>query len=442
MSNFNFETITAAQALGITAGDHLTVSSGPADAATVLYGAAGDITLVLGAQSVDFGGGLAALSQAGGVTFTDGTVLYVGDGGSNTKDFGIFSTTSGAFFGGAGNDTVQTGEGSFVVQGNAGDDSITIGPGGHNTIYGGQGDDFVTIASGGGFAPALNFVQGNMGNDNIVGGPGDDILLGGKGDDTITGNNGVDIIDGNLGNDNLIGDGQLLGEDGNDTISNLVGGAATILGGAGDDLIFSSILNGVSGSPTVIHGDDGNDNIGVWGPSHDEVFGDAGADTITDSAGGNDSIDGGDGNDRLVAVAANTTVNGGTGDDTIELQGAGIIAFGGSGRDTFVIETIASRVGGAPSDRIHIMDWASEDSIRLTSIDSAHISYGEATASDEIAAASNFNLAPNAILAVQVGTEVLVLFQPGAAAGAALNSLEAITLVGRTLADIDVSNFI
>jgi len=65
MPTFSFETITASQALAISSNDVLTVTSGPAFAATVLYQPSGAISLILGTRSLDFGGSLAALSQAG-----------------------------------------------------------------------------------------------------------------------------------------------------------------------------------------------------------------------------------------------------------------------------------------------------------------------------------------------------------------------------------------
>lgn len=444
MAAYTFETITAAQALAFTSFDTLTVASGPASAVTVIFGASGDVSLQLGGRTVDFHGVIASVSQAGGVTFSDGSVLYIGGPGADAEDLGIFSKLSGAIYGGGGGDTITTGQGSFLIQGNSGDDQITAGPGGHNTIFGGQGDDFVTIGVGGGVPQTGNFIQGNLGNDEIFGGAGDDTILGGKGDDTISGNGGkADFINGNLGNDNLVGVGQLFGEDGNDTILAAADGPSTVSGGAGDDVLRSTILNGTTGAPSLIHGDDGNDLIQALSPAHDELHGDAGADTVTDFGTGDDSLDGGDGDDLIQVGSGHATATGGAGNDTIEIRGGGNVLFGGSGGDLFMIETTASRAADAPALRNMIMDWASEDHIRNTTLDLSHMTYSERTASDETEAVNSLiSMAPNEIVAVQVGTEVIVFMQPNVISGLAISNVEAIVLVGRTLADIDASNFI
>ncbi len=461
MATYSFETITAAQALAFTASDTLNVNGGTASASTVIYNAGGDIALTLGAVTVDFSAAFAAASQAGHVTFADGSVLYVGDGASNTKDFGVFNPLSGAIFGGGGNDTFHASAGNFLIQGNAGNDTLFAGSEGNNTIYGGQGDDDISIAVGPN-GSGVNFVQGNKGDDAIVGGAGPDTLLGGQGDDTISGDGGIDFINGNLGNDSLIGRGQLFGEDGADTIANDTSGPAIISGGPGPDRLFSAILNGTIGGPTTIDGDDGNDTIIVRGPAHDEVHGDVGNDTITDSSAGEDILDGGanpdnistdagafhatslggDGDDTLSGAGGHCTMSGGAGDDMIHFQGGALVAFGGDGADTFILETTASRAGDAPSDQDFIQDWSHDDHIHNANQNVALMTYSEGTAHDTIAAEDLYRNAPaNAVVAVQVGTAVMVFMQ-SATPDPLGHSIQAIILSGRTLADIDASNFI
>jgi Ca2+-binding RTX toxin-like protein len=442
MANFSFETITAAEALGVTAADHLTVSSGPAYAATVLYGAAGDITLILGAQSVDFGGGLAPLSQAGGVTFTDGTVLYVGDGGPNTKDFGFQSKTSGAFFGGGGDDFVLVGDGRFVIQLNAGNDQVQTSGNGFDTIYGGQGDDIISFGASPG-TPGQSFAQGNMGNDAIFGGLGADTLLGGKGDDTISGNGGAaDFLNGNLGNDNINGQGQLFGEDGNDSIASSGGGLSTLSGGNGDDRLVSG-GSASQNSPTVIFGDDGNDTIFASNPGHDELHGGAGNDLLTTQSAGHDLLDGGAGDDHIVGAdfggQDDETLSGGDGADTIQGMGGLDVVFGGQGADLFFLGSGQSNLQAGRLERI--MDWSHEDRIGAFNIGDLSQNYVETTAPDYASALSRAQSAPaNGVVVVQVGSDVIV-FTDVPASPNSIVVPDAVMLVGRTLADIDVSNF-
>lgn len=147
----------------------------------------------------------------------------------------------------------------LTIDGDKGDDDITIGMSYH--ALGEQGDD---IIHGNGFA---NFISGGLGNDSldgggsgdsifgdagfdiIVGGSGDDSLYGGDGGDYLTGQDGQDTIRGGEGGDQLIagnnddsvfgedGDDELVGEDGNDLLDG-GSGADTMRGFLDDDTYF------------------------------------------------------------------------------------------------------------------------------------------------------------------------------------------------------------
>ncbi|MGF1495169.1 MAG: calcium-binding protein [Microcoleaceae cyanobacterium] len=99
-------------------------------------------------------------------------------------------------------------------------------------------------------------VNGNTGNDLIIGGPESDTLFGGQGDDDLQGGDEVDQIFGNLGND------------------------IRLDGSAGDDSVF---------------GGQGNDDV-RGGDGNDAVFGDLGNDLVTGNAG-IDTLTGGSGVD-------------------------------------------------------------------------------------------------------------------------------------------------
>lgn len=134
--------------------------------------------------------------------------------------------------------------GGIRVDGQGGDDQITIDPavtlpatliGGkrHDTILGGGGDDVM---------------DGGSGNDALDGRDGDDFILGQGGRDSCKGGSGDDDVDGGGGSDSVDGD------DGVDRIRG-GGGGDSCSGGDGDDDI-----RGGPGRDRV-RGDDGRDSF-------------------------------------------------------------------------------------------------------------------------------------------------------------------------------------
>ncbi|MFD0858216.1 Hint domain-containing protein [Roseovarius aquimarinus] len=213
--------------------------------------------------------------------------------------------------GGAGNDTILTGDDADTIDGGAGDDSID----------GGLDDD--EIAGGDG----ADFILGGEGSDTLLGGAGDDTIFGGVNNPSATIpdatdpelDNGDDFIDGGDGDDFIDG------EDDNDTI----------LGGAGNDTIFGGI------DDDSIRGQDGDDLLS----------GDDGDDTVF-GGNGNDTILGGDGDDLIEGRADDDVITGGAGADTMR---------GDTGRDTFIIGSAEDANGdiadgGAGGDDFDTLD--------------------------------------------------------------------------------------
>ncbi|MFZ1470683.1 MAG: Hint domain-containing protein [Paracoccaceae bacterium] len=201
--------------------------------------------------------------------------------------------------GGAGNDTILSGDDDDTIYGGDGDDSIEAGfdddlvygetnndtiegNEGADTLYGGDGDDLIF----GGLNPtnpdyALSTqydltddidpdAQNNA--DSLFGGAGNDVLFGGDDGDTIDGGIGNDVLDGGIDDD------RLMGGDGDDSL----------YGGAGND---------------ILQGDDGNDAL-YGGTGNDTFEGGAGADVMEGGddrdvffGGIGDTVDGGDGGD-------------------------------------------------------------------------------------------------------------------------------------------------
>ena len=79
---------------------------------------------------------------------------------------------------GSGNDLVQGGEANDLLSGSEGDDTL-LGGGGVDELFGGPGDDYIC---------------GGGGDDTIVGGPGNDTLVTGCGHDIVYGGPGSDLI--------------------------------------------------------------------------------------------------------------------------------------------------------------------------------------------------------------------------------------------------------
>ena len=210
--------------------------------------------------------------------------------------------------GGAGNDTIFTGDDDDTILGGAGDDLIdagidddsVIGGDGSDTIDGGDGDDFIDAS---GTTEELDATDPTPNDDRdlIDGGDGNDTIFTGDDADTILGGAGDDVIDAGIDDDSIIGgtgDDSILGGEGNDTAIGALGDD-TLIGGAGDDL-----LDGVVG-----------DDLMSGGAGADTMLGGQGQDTFTDITGG-DVVDGGSGPDGLRADGTPNDF------DTLDLTGA------------------------------------------------------------------------------------------------------------------------
>lgn len=400
MTDYFFETISPSQALSFVTGDTLFFTRGTAVQSTVIYDANGDITVSVGALSVEFAGSLALSWPGGYFSFPDGSHLYVGDANANIWNLQQ-DGNSAALFGGGGNDLFTLGAGGGVAQGNQGNDQITA-LGGSATLYGGQGDDVLT-ANG-----HDDFLQGNKGDDFLAGGT-HDTILGGQGDDVI--NHGSGILNGNLGNDHVTGGGLLLGEGGNDTLTGegTPGGFDTMLGGDGNDSLTSNVIGGASGAS--MDGGDGNDTI--------------------QGGQANDTLSGGDGNDSLSDLGGrNQVLDGGGGDDTISSSGGSNLISGGAGADKFIFGASSTAAGSVSA----ILDWdGSQDSLSFLGVTPNPSDYTAITAPDYATALTMATTLTTVnhfrFVGVQVGPDVILF------AGDAGGPNSVVELVGRSLND-------
>ena len=455
MPTFSFETITAAEALAVRGGDAVQVSSGTAIETTVIYDPNDRVIVTIAGRSVTFA---AVFSQVatipgGQFTYADGSLLFVGDTLGNTVM--LPSGATGAAYGGGGDDSFSSSDGRWLVQGNAGGDTIDL-RGGNNVAYGGQdGDRIIFGGSDGRASTGGNFGQANKGEDSLAGSTSNDTLLGGQGNDTVDGRGGVDFINGNLGDDRMTGAGLILGEGGNDTLTGGTAGAVTLMGGDDNDRI--NIVSATEGGVRVAvgvfaSGDAGDDVLESTGPLNDTLMGGAGNDVIIGAGndpGRGDVMDGGDGDDALSARgganllrggAGNDSLQGDTGGDTIDGGPGEDRMEGGAGADLFILRDGLAGPALTSIFADRIIDWSSADHISLRVAGAP--GYVETSDPDYQAAVVEaqdlISRGAVEVVAVQVGGDVL-LFADGSAANTIFT---ATILVGRTLADISADNFI
>ncbi|MES0882123.1 cadherin domain-containing protein [Roseibium sp. SCP14] len=321
---------------------------------------------------------------SGTTTFVDEGVAETSITGNYTSDTITAHDDGSMIDGGSGNDTIYGGDGIDIItggagndniQGGGGDDTFKVGKGhGDDTYDGGAGtdriiatEDDVEIGLAGNFAAgAVEEISGN-GHDNAeVHGNWQNNTLDFSGT-TLT---DIDAIDGEGGNDTIIGTDQddtirggtgndiLYGADGDDTFEVGKGhGDDTFDGGAGTDRIIATeddVEIGLAGNFTAgaveeISGN-GHDNVEVHGNWQNNTLDFSGT-TLTDI----DAIDGEGGNDTIIGTDQDDTIRGGTGNDTL---------YGADGDDTFEVgkdHGDDTYDGGAGTDRI----IATEDDVEI-----------------------------------------------------------------------------
>ncbi|MEA5606109.1 calcium-binding protein [Nostoc sp. UHCC 0252] len=365
--NFNlYDPISGNNTLNGDAGDD-TLNSNYSTGDNTLNGGAGDDILdaeiSTGNKLLSGGDGDDSLSVSGYLTSNPYTQRVDPSSGDNTLN------------GGAGNDTLRAeySTGNNLLSGDDGNDSLSISAyylflgdnddplsasfpsSGNNTLNGGTGDDTLN-ASG---STGNNFLFGGDGNDffylspaspdtapaslvtqTVDGGNDDDLLfldyrLATEGI-TTTFNSTTNIgsitagtylvnyknieqfnISGTAYNDNIVG------SNGNDTLSTGDGGNDTIDGGEGDDLLSVDYSNATGGITTTFNT---ITNIGsitagtnlvtyknieqlnIFGSAYDDnIVGSNGNNILSTGDGGNDTIDGGEGDDLLFVDYSNVT---------------------------------------------------------------------------------------------------------------------------------------
>ncbi|MFD1695440.1 beta strand repeat-containing protein [Roseibium aestuarii] len=258
-----------------------------------------------------------ASRDADTVTLGNVSGIVLTGGGDDTISVDLSGTGNVSIFSGAGDDTITAGGANVYVEGGAGADVIKVN--GADTEVWGWGAQ----------AGASGLVDGATNLANLALDDGADILIGGSGEDVFYGQLGNDILEGNLGNDTLDGgngDDIVTGGSFVFTLSSgvvdptsldltrplsssltiavkdLADGNDTLKGGSGKD-----VLIGGGGNDTLEGNDGGDLLIGDFADivvSSSFVAQSVVSTFITSSRAGTDSLDGGKGDDILVAGAA------------------------------------------------------------------------------------------------------------------------------------------
>ncbi|PIE16617.1 MAG: type I secretion protein [Rhodobacterales bacterium] len=312
--------------------DEIIPGEGPND--DIIEAGAGDDVVIAGLGNDEVFGGDGDDDLNG----NEGDDILYGEDGDDTLDGGDGNDD---LRGGDGDDEIIGGDGNDIVHGGDGDDIIdTSGPdplpdlgypglydpdadpnNDRDTVSGGAGDDTITTGDD------VDVIDGGTGDDTIDAGYDDDVIDGGDGDDTIIGNEGNDTIDGGAGDDTIyagvdpsVPDGVNIPDDGSGPFGpDLVpgNGMDVVHGGDGDDTIYGG------DDDDTLYGDDGDDVI--YGEIDDDTLeGGAGNDTLSGGQG-EDTMTGGDDRDLFIDITAGDVIDGSEGGDdydTLDLTGA------------------------------------------------------------------------------------------------------------------------
>ena len=234
--------------------------------------------------------------------------------------------------------------GTVIIVAGGGDDSVTILPFDSAfkatvEVRGGSGYDIIDASA----AEAGLLLEGNAGNDTIIGGSGNDTLFGTEDDDQLQGGDGNDILDGGSGTDTIFETGDVnfaldsttLAGRGSDQFIGIE--QALLIGGDSANLIDASQFSG----PVTVMAGGGNDTV-IGSGNADQLFGGSGNDSLIGGAGndlvngeaGDDELFGGDDDDTIFGGGGDDTLHGEAGNDDIRGQSQNDVLTGGLGDDS------------------------------------------------------------------------------------------------------------
>ena len=310
----------------------------------------------------------------------------------------------------SGTDNDESLNGSYYfadkIYGNGGNDTISGGNSGSDSLYGGDGNDYLQ----GGYSN--DYLQGDAGDDTLIGSSSNDILSGGAGNDSLAGETSSDTYIFALGG-------------GNDTIYDYSGSQYSD-GGTNDSLVFQDLsindinfrssnsfdivaeIEGTTDNITLINqydtyksienfvfsdgtlsyndvltrltinGTDNSESLNGSAYFSEKIYGNVGNDTINGN-GGNDSLYGGDGNDSIISTYGNDYLQGDAGNDTL---------IGSSGNDTYLfnvgdnVDTITDSSG---SDLIKLGSNVNKNNVAFfKDSTNVYLDYGNSPGVDKV----------------------------------------------------------
>lgn len=214
------------------------------------------------------------------------------------------------------------------------------------TVAGGDGTDLLNapaVATAAG--TAANVLQGDAGDDSLTGNLGDDTIQGGAGADSLrAGAGGIDTVD---YSDKAAGDAVNVTMGTADT-NDGVGCASATCEGDSVQAGFEKYL-GSAADDTVVGTT--ADNTLTLAAGNNTAMGGDGDDTITGTTG-NDTFFGQDGKDTLTAAAGANLLDGGIGDDTLTTTTGDDILLGGDGKDTLGAGNGTNTLAGGDGDDV------------------------------------------------------------------------------------------
>ncbi|MCA9066487.1 MAG: hypothetical protein KDA96_25640, partial [Planctomycetaceae bacterium] len=265
----------------------------------------------------------------------NGNNIVVGDHADAVIDAsGILRSITTTSSGVGSGDVISTGSGRDIIVGGAGGDDVTAGEG-NNIVIGDNGT--ATFDVTGTLRDIVSQDDGIGGADTVSAGSGNDVVLGGTTGDRITLVGGSNVVLGDGGHATFDAAGQLRSIN---TLSPGFGGDDVISTGNGDDVVL-----GGSGADSILAANGRNTLFGDNG-----VASFSGTGTLVDvystnvTAGSNDTITAGTGNDLVIGGAASDSINAGTGNNIITGDN-GYGTFDAAGR-IMMLMTLSSSTGG------------------------------------------------------------------------------------------------
>ena len=221
------------------------------------------------------------------------------------------------------------------------DEDVLFGGGGADNVFGDAGDDYLDGGHG------ADLMRGGTENDTMFGREEIDTMYGDSGADVMQGNEGNDVMRGGQGADEMQGNqdaDEMYGDAGQD---NMIGGSAGAGVPDGNDTIYGGT------EQDTIAGDNALITRGALGGDPDDPGTDARSVTLRDvgssdsALSGQDTVQGGDGNDRIYGQAKRDTLSGGDGKDRMFGNAGDDVMHGDAGPDLMVGGSEASGVPDA-----------------------------------------------------------------------------------------------